>query len=82
MRPDNDLPETVPRSGWRAALNWCGQTRPRAALVVLLLSSGGTCSALGLLRWQHAFARWSFAAVCWAGAVVLLVLALRAKRSE
>lgn len=74
---------TVRRSDWRNALAWSLQRPYRAAFVVGLLALAGTGSALGLLRWQLPFLRWSFAAICWLAALALLVrLAVRDRKGE
>jgi hypothetical protein len=75
-RYDENLPdETRPvrRSDWRSAFLWVSRSRGRARFVVLLLAVAGLCSALGLLRWQGDVARWSFAALCWSVAAVVVL---------
>ena len=62
----------VRRSNLRYALSWTLHRRHRVALVVMLLALAGAGSVLGLLRWQHPYLRWSFAAVCWLVAAFVL----------
>lgn len=72
---DAEDAQAVARSAWRAAFAWALQSRTHTALIALLFLLAGIASTLGLLRWQHPYARWSFAVGCWALAVIVLALA-------
>ena len=74
MKIPEDL-EPMRRTTLRTALAWTLQRRSHTVLVVLLCALAGISSALGLLRWQHPYARWSFAALCWCVAVIVMVTA-------
>lgn len=63
--------KTVRRSDWRSALGWASRNRGNAAFLAILFVAAGLCSALGLLRWQEGYMRWSFAALCWVLAVIV-----------
>lgn len=65
--------KAVRRSDLRYALAWTLHHPYRAALVVILLALAGAGSVFGLLRWQHPYLRWSFAAVCWLVAAFVLI---------
>ena len=63
------------RSRWRTALAWTLESARHTAYVVVVFSLAGLASALGWLRWQDPALRWSFAVICWAVVVAVLVLA-------
>lgn len=66
------------RADLRVARDWLRDRLGGAVLVSVVLMASGIASAAGMLRWQAPFARWSFAALCWGGC--LLVAAVRATK--
>ena len=65
--------QPVRRSDLRYALGWILHSRARAVAAVILLGLAGAGSALGMLRWQGLYFRWSFAVICWLTVAFILI---------
>ena len=67
----------VSRSNLRVTVSWLQDNRTAALLLIALLVSAGAASVFGLLRWQAAEARWSFALLSWAASAIAAWIALK-----
>ena len=70
-------PKRISRSDLRVTAAWLRANRTGAFLLIALLVCAGAASVFGLLRWQAAEARWSFALLCWLASAIAAWIALK-----